>query len=1039
MIDKMRIGVSSMILTSVLCFCGSSLSSQHKASLDAFSGEALDVYLDRADVQASPEEWQRYADMGREAAIARWEESALYSLASADFEAERSAALEGIRALTDDRYREWLVARFTERAAPSELGPLRAAIASANEELLYQRDSNGNVVRDAMGDPVLETLVGLEADSGAWASKVGTALDSIVAAWRTSFEGSFPELLASVPETERKALESDTAAYAEEYGSAYRRELAALSFQEERRFVALRSFDQYSQRKKSEDQAAGAIVDRLIAQTQGATDEGVRRLRESLSTQAGAGPAEGQIDASEWQSSFQRIFEEGLSTWDKAERQLLAERVEWENQAGKDYTDGEKAWATAYDRLEGEQQKWEAELQTIVDIGHEAWAGKEAELAGAIAEASAELDKDIQDRKDAKSSEAASLVDVFAQSASMVATAKESIAYWLKDLGFVAPQGTQPAAAIGVWSSGKLSGYIATLSGLAAAADADADKYSQAAGQLQSDADAAASAAAAQRAIAATYKDGADRLIALRDSLAGRELSADELAYLKAALDLCGSAGDYAAWQSSYQEAAYWIDVDATYTRFNSEARTALTATFSRVIADDGVAKSLLGITDSSVDVSSLCLDEYQVELLKAEALSTYWDQQVDVASKVYAYATTISSDRPTAAQTDAECKAALDAYSAARDTYDAALKDLERTGVALGSAKDALAARQASLTQAKAALESAETQYETAQALFSSNDKDYFAQELTGYYKSLLETIDASKAGSLAASMASYLAAARSYGYEDKIALDSKELEVLVVGGEQGGVRQTESLESLRASLAAISPPTDEGGLQSSGIDPADRFYAAYQQAAYEYGQAIASSDAADAAMYLRACISIDAQCRAERQAALDEREDAIRILTSSSPTAWYRVETGIAAADYADVVAAVALDAREAAGNYLAARADLEASAYGDSDRVIVAGSAWVYDPTHPEEFLAFSLAGAVADAAAKRTALLDLAAFLRDGHLDLAASRDALYASIASCPCDDSIKEFLRGFVGGKTEFYSTLGSDSGSAVGAHGASS
>jgi len=927
------------------------LAGQGKDPLGSYRKETLEVYLDRADREASSDNWFGFADMGREAALAQWEEGALLAMQESDIDAARASVEDAIGTETRGRYCEWLVARFTERLAggvvPSGLGDLRDAIARQNGSLLFERDADGNILRDSVGDPVLKTFVGFKEDSAAWEASVGKSIDDSLASWESSFEAAFPELLSQVPESDRRELEAFGASYAELGASAYRRELAALSLQEEQRFVALRSYDQYSLRRKSEEETASAITDRLIAETQGATEEGIRNLRESLAADSGVGPGEGQIDAARWQESFQRIFEAGLATWDKAGARLLAERVEWENKAGKDYNDGEKAWADAYERLCGERDRWQADLRALLAAGGEAWADKDSELENSIAEASAELEKEIRDRKAAKSEDVASLVDIFAQSASMVATAKDSAAYWLKKIGVVVADGSSEREALERYAKGK--------------AGAEEDE--------------------------------------------------------------------------NYRQAAYWVGIIAVYTKYNGDAREELKDSYSRVISDDGAAKSLLGITDASVDIGSLCLDEYQVELLKAEALASYWDRQVDIADKVYAYAITISSERPTAAQTEAACRNALAEYAAARDSYTSALKELERKGLELGSAKDALAAKRASLVEAKTKLEEAQKDYETLQAIFAAKDnKDYFMKELTSYYQSFLDGLDPAKEGSIAASMASYLTAARSYGFEAAIQLNNRRLEQLVSGDKS---LRMDSLESLREKVSSLVVPKNESELAFVSIDATDSLYEAYAQAKGKYDQASSANKAAEAELYLQVCRSIALQYRASLQTRLDEREDALRLLSASSAAQWCEAETGKRPAgdSVAAAAAAVAKDAREAAGNYLAARADLEAKAYGAIEAAKATGFSWTrwsYDESKPEELLACAVSGFVSGGAAKQAALRALSVFLGSGHLDLQASRDALYAFIADYAGDADSKEFLRGFVGGKTDFYSILSPDGRVAV-------
>jgi hypothetical protein len=978
------------------CFL-SSPSPLTKEELFSRGKDSLELYLDRADRESNPEDWLRYAAIGKDEALARWEGAALLALGSDELGAARDALEGSLSGLSADRYREWLVERFSSSLEGESFASLRAAIKGQNDSLLFSYDPrDGSLLRDSYGDPLLKALAGLGEDRATWETKVGEAIDASVAAWRSSFEGAFPELLSLVPESERDALAASAASYADAYAASYRRELEALSLQEERRFVAMRSYDQYSLRKKSEEATAGEVADRLIAESQNATDEGLRRLRESLASDSGGSPGEARIDASAWQASFQRVLETGLATWDKAGERLLAERVEWERDAGKSYLDGEKAWASAYERLRAEQGKWQAELRGLLETGEAAWADKEAELELAIERASSELDREIAQRESAKSDQVTSLVEVYSQSASMVATARESSAYWIKRmLGREAPDGTAASAILGEWGGSRLDAYEEALA-------------------------AKAEEAKAEEAIA--------RMESLRGILGARPLSEAELASLAEDLKLCGRGDEYGSWSEAYQTIAYWAEVEAKYLRFSADARTALGATFSRVISDSGAASSLLGIGNGSVDMDSVCLDEYQVELLKAEALASYWDRELDKARQVYEYAVATSSERPTAAVTGADYRSALDAYELARAAYATRLEELETAGLELGGAEEAVAAKGRGLADAKASLEAAEEKYDTLTSLLLSNDNvDFFKKELTSSYRSLLEaeSSENGKEGSLATTMAAYLAAAREYGYAGVIELDNSLLEDLVSGSSEAG-KERPSLESLRAKVDGAIIPTRGEDIRSFAIDSDTSLHRAYDQAAADYEAAIAAGSSLDAAFYLESCASIAAQYRASLQSSLDQREEAILILVSSSPEAWCKAQTVISASGIGDIASAIERAAKESGGAFLASRAELESKAYRAIDSADKLGDAKVYDFDLAEDYLAYQARGKIQRGAERAAVLEALVSFLRAGRLDLEASKDALYDFIASVEGGAEVKEFLRLFAGGKTEFYSIAGS-------------
>lgn len=429
----------------------------------SYRKETLEIYLDRADLQTDVDEWRRYAAMGRDAVLAEWEQSALLIMEGVEVDALRASIESAIGEELGQRFRDWIVRQFVEVNVISGLDGIRQAIQVQNSTLLFEKNEDGQIRYLSDGSPALKSLEGLDRDAASWKSAIAESIESSLASWRSGFEGAFPELLSQVSGPDRDALAAARDSYADLYSEIYRRELAALAFQEEQRFVALRSYDQYSSRKRSEEQTAGVVVDRLIAETQKATEEGIRKLEASLLAGTGAGAQESDVDPDEWQASFQRILDEGLATWDKAGQRLLAERIEWERQAGDDYLNGEKAWAAAYERLSNEQEAWETKLRALLREGREAWSQKEAELEAAIERASSELEAAFLDRTSAKAEEVESLVDVYAQSASMVATARDSAAYWLDKLGMDLPEGASGNQILLSWAQGKLRQYRGSM------------------------------------------------------------------------------------------------------------------------------------------------------------------------------------------------------------------------------------------------------------------------------------------------------------------------------------------------------------------------------------------------------------------------------------------------------------------------------------------------------------------------------------------------------------------------------------------------
>lgn len=423
----------------LLWFSVLSLSAQEKDPLRAYRPEVLEVYLERADRQKRRENWLKLAEAGGAAAEAAWEQAAALLFESgAALQEARIVIRERISERAAERFAEWLVRRFFEEHAPRSFELLYAAVQQQNLAHLYVT-LDGRIQRDSSFDPMLKDRGGLEQDQELWREAVTASIGAALSQWGQGIEAAVPELLIEAPEERRAALAARVANCAALYREGYRRELDALYQQEQARFMALRSYDQYSLRRKNEEAAAQAVADRLIQGTRQGLTEGIRNLEQGLQEPSESGAGQLQIDSRRWLESFAGAFEAGLDRWDRAERSFLAERVRWERQAGKDYQDGELAWARAFQSLQLERSRWEGQIRRILDSGKAQWAARQAELASAIETASAELDREIQQRSGAMAQRVESLVEMYGQASAMLRTAEASGRYWLDKLNVDLP------------------------------------------------------------------------------------------------------------------------------------------------------------------------------------------------------------------------------------------------------------------------------------------------------------------------------------------------------------------------------------------------------------------------------------------------------------------------------------------------------------------------------------------------------------------------------------------------------------------------
>ena len=155
--------------------------------------------------------------------------------------------------------------------------------------------------------------------------------------------------------------------------------------------------------------------------------------------------------------------------------------------------------------------------------------------------------------------------------------------------------------------------------------------------------------------------------------------------------DIEGAArapSDGTSTESALEQVRYWRDVLDTYSSHVDVARERLASLSATILNDDGSAGPLEEVLFGT-SPDSLLLDEYQVELLRAQAVAEYWERQLTIAEAVDRYARDTSSARATEAETEASYREALELYSARKADYDRAVEMLGQLDTA-GSSTEA-------------------------------------------------------------------------------------------------------------------------------------------------------------------------------------------------------------------------------------------------------------------------------------------------------------------------------------------------------------
>ncbi len=394
-----------------------------------------------------------------------------------------------------------------------------------------------------------------------------------------------------------------------------------------------------------------------------------------------------------------------------------------------------------------------------------------------------------------------------------------------------------------------------------------------------------------------TFKEvlSAERIAALRADFLARITET-----MKSTLSLS------AASRESLSQAGYWIET--VYARYEAEAEAqneALTESYGLVVFEGkrvpeggyGSDRTIAGPIKELLDEygwEGLYLDDYQVELLKARAVSAYWQKELAVAEAVREYAVTNDYTRETEAETLERYNASLDSYSRALEDYRVSVRDLEAVNDAIDEKNAAIARIRERLETQKGLLADQKRIYSALILSSSLDSTEYYTGQFRSYYEALarLRASD-SKEGSVARAGKALADAASARDADALVAASSEAIAALIDGDplrgpDDKGIVALRAEYDARASFTAdaLSYESRSAFLEKAAtallIDESDATYAILESAYERYA---AASDSSAAAERLAATLETVASTLAlESAGAIERKMMAIRLLLAES-----------------------------------------------------------------------------------------------------------------------------------------------------------
>jgi hypothetical protein len=840
-------------LAGVLFFGIGFVFGETKPDLRGFNSGVFDYHFRRADREITPERWMAEARQGMVMARHAWEAAAVELYGDKVLLEEAGKTLEAwSEAELEQRFTQWLLRRFFSVGITEQMAASAQEIRKANLSLVYHLDEEGKIRYDEeTGDPLVirpdEAGEYMEGDQKQWRKNAEEIIDAGAIRYETYLTSLFPELLSYVPEENREAFEGKLRDITIKAVSGRQKEFEALVAREERFFVAQRTGDVWSLRRKSESAAAAMITAQLIEETEALCVQGIAALETRIEA-AETGNGDLILAGSEWLEAYREQFERGLKAWTEAEERFFVRRIEWEQEAGQYYLEGEEAWRNAFNQFEQERRNWEAKAKTLFESGEAVFKRASENLEAAIAGAKAEFEQDLLLRAEVGAGRAKAWVDTYITCGSVVAGAQENINFWLDQYGKNAP--SLAGGGFSSWISAELIGHWQAV--LAS--------YEQ------------------------RYSAGDQMSLLIKNIIAGKTNKSQE----REAIEQLEKGGIIlSASFKTALELKNWSDLYDSYMDKAKAARDALINDFNMVMGT-GYLTDILAEGAVSEDFN---LDEYQIELIRAKAVAGYWEKRKAIAQGIVSYAEELTAGRMTDSEGIAAWEQAKQAYDDALNRYETDLSRLSAAGAGVKDAQEALDHAAAALREAESKLEEKNQAYAILMAAYVSGRNDFILNDLVAKYEELLRKYKLLTTEGDGAAYIRYLERAYELGFAQELETAGQMFKQLILGGD--GIGKSLAALTDRASQIKVFEAYQiiPDHIEKFGLEEDDPFYTVIRELLSEKQEklAVAADQEEIQGQYNNLISAMIKTAKAQAQLQVEIRIKALDLLISNSTMDWY------------------------------------------------------------------------------------------------------------------------------------------------------
>jgi len=691
-----------------------------------FNRTVIDSHFSRADREINPERWLAEAKFGVTQAICAWELIAgslyenplLYEEAKAQIVKWSDEELE-------KRFSHWLMGRFFGKAAEEALLNLSSQLNESQKYYSWHLDEDGNVIYDdKTGDPLVirpnEEGREFSHDLTLWRGETNNIINTTSASFNNTINSFYPELLMYIPLESRESISIVINETLKTHSNVIKYEFENIAAREERIFTNRRTRDIWSLRKKSDDEAAKKFTEKLIAETDESCKKGIEELNAKIE-QASAGVGDLALLGEEWLSMYKEQFERGLKAWEDAEERFFIRRIEWEQESSKLFSEGEAVWSSAFNQFEEERKNWELNAKKLFQNGESLFKNISENFEKNITDAKKEFEQNAAIRIGEGTNKVKALVDMYLISSSAAISSIENIKFWQKQFGFEEKDIKDAdfndwvlMEIKNIWEKAE-SAYPKTL-------EYYSDKIYLITTLLTPN----------YNDYLNNFNEKYSELHQIQEILNGNTPLSEQIAFAKNINGKYFPKDKFEALveiQNSY-------NMYLSHTNNSFDARKSIYDNYAELFGT-GALKDILSPDASSDD---FFLDEYQIALIRANALVLYWERKTSIAEAVMAYASELSAGRMTEAEGMKAWEEAKTAYNNYLTIYETELNNLNEIGDDIKNQQNILNTINKKMQKAEEKLNDLYSEYSSLISMSIENLKDFYFLDFNTKYNDLVE-----------------------------------------------------------------------------------------------------------------------------------------------------------------------------------------------------------------------------------------------------------------------------------------------------------